>query len=134
MNNKAFEIVRRHSDLSTIFNKYSKNINCKMLPGSLFYKHNPLHVYQQFIHFQNDLREFSFPFNTGMVCYCSIEEIQQNCHINTLGPIFPGQTLTIRLCINIINEDYVPISIDMYDRYLPRSHCKVLLSNQILIG
>jgi len=81
MTNKVFEIVIRHNDLSTVFNKNAENINCKMLPNSLFYKHNPLHVYQQFIHFQADLGEFSFPFNTGMVCYCSIEEIQPNCDI-----------------------------------------------------
>jgi len=33
-----------------------------------------------------------------------------------------------------MTEDYdkaIPISIDMYNRYLPKSHCKVLLSNQI---
>jgi len=132
MTNKTFEIEIRHSDLSMIFNQNAEDINCKMLPGSLFYKHNPLYVYQQFIHIQNDLGEFSFPFNTGMVCYCSIEEIQPNCYINTLGPIFPGQTLTIRLCINFITENFIPIFIDV-DRDLPKSHCKVLLSNQIFI-
>ena len=89
----------------------------------------------EFIHFQNNLGEFSFPFNTGMVCYCSIEEIQPNCYINTLGPIFPGQTLTIRLWINFVIKSsikYIPIFIDM-DKHLPKSHCKVLLSNQIFI-
>ena len=139
--NEGYGIVIRDTYSTTAFNRNAQNINCKLSPGSLFYKQNPLLVYQHFIHFQNDFGWHSFSFNTGLLCYCSkILKIEiQNCNINALGPIFPGQTLTISLCLNNyyylredLNEiDIIPISIDMYSKYLTKSHCKVLLSNQI---
>ena len=73
-------------------------------------------------------------FDTGTLCYCSEEKIQ-NCFTNTMGPIFPGQTLTISLSINYKTSNIIktiPISIDMYNsKYLTKSHCKVHLANQI---
>ena len=66
-----------------------------------------------------------------MLCYCSAAGIPK-CHINTLGPAYPGQTLIIRLCINHKVRDTinnVSISIRMYDDSLPKSHCKIHLSH-----
>ena len=116
------------NSVSRIFSQDTENINCKMLSGSLFYEHNPLHVYQQFIHFQTNLGLFPFPFDTGMFCYCTEE--MQKCNVNQLGPIFPGQTLSISLCINHKVEPsikYILGSIEMYNQFLPKSHCKVPL-------
>ena len=127
LTNKVFEVAIRNSNSSLIFNRNAQNINCRMLPGSTFYKQNPLYVYQQYIHFRNDLGNFYFPFNTGILCYC-LKEQSQNCFINTLGPIFPGQLLTIELCINpriTSTLKNILISINMHYAFLPKSHCKV---------
>ena len=121
-----FEIIIAHTN-AVVFDENIKNINCKMLSQSLFYKHNPLIIYQQFIHIVTDYGHLPHFFDTGILCYCYSPELQK-CNINTLGPVFPGQTLVINLCINhkvkyIYND--VLVSIQMYDDSLPKSHCKV---------
>ena len=132
MKTELLEVVIRNSKPFEIFGGDTGKINCRMPPSSAFYKQNPLHIYQQFVHCLDDQGPFSCPFTTGVLCDCSKEE-SQTCYTN-MGPIFPGQTLIIHLYINIIAEDLIeiPISIDMYSSYLTESHCKVLSSNQIL--
>ena len=127
-----FRIIIDYTNvISRILNQDAENINCEMFKGSLFYRHNPLQLYRQLIHFQIHFKEFPIPFHTGMLCYC-LEETHK-CNINQLGPIFPGQTLAISLCINSRVEFSVQhflVSIEMYDESLSKSHCKVPLSNK----
>ena len=124
-----FRIIIDYTNVvSRILYQGAENVNCEMFKGSLFYRHNPLQLYQQMIHFQTHFKQF---LDTGMLCYC-LEETQK-CYINQLGPIFPGQTLAINLCINHrveVSIQYFLVSIEMYDESLPRSHCKVPLSNR----
>ena len=64
--------------------------------------------------------------------FCTKEE-KQNCYINTLGPIYPGETITINLrCNDNRNEsrDILPVNVEMYHNYLPQSHCKVASTNE----
>ena len=126
--NKAFSIIVGSSNsLISIFENNAGNINCRMLEGSLFYKQNPLQVYQQLVHFQTDLGQIPIPIDTGVLCYCL--EKTQKCDINELGPIYPGQTLAINLCINRrveLSFKSVLVSIGMY---VEGSHCKVPTSS-----
>ena len=140
MTKQSLEVVIRNSKPIVIFSRDIENVNCKFSPSSVFHEQNPLQVYQQFIHCQNDQGPFSCPFITGPICDCSKDKAH-TCYTNTLNPIFPGQTSIIHLYINnnVIAEDVnnnvietVPISIDMYSSYLTESHCKVLSLNQIL--
>ena len=129
--NKSRIIIEYTNLVFKVFNQNAGNINCEMLKGTLFYKHNPLQLYQQLIHFQTHFKRSPKLFNTGILCYC-LEEIQK-CNINQLGPIFPGQTLAINLCINSrvkVSIQHYLVSTEMYDETLPRSHCKVPLSNK----
>ena len=131
--NEGFEIVTKLDYSTALFDRNTQNINCKLSPSSIFYKQNPLYLYQHFIHIKNEFGQHLFPFNTGLLCYCSKAKIQ-NCEINTVGPIFPGQTLTISLSLNYLTENSIttiPVTIDMYSKYLTDTHCKVILSNQI---
>ena len=125
-------VIIEHTNLvSKIFNTVAENINCQMLQNSLFYKHNPLQVYQQFIFLQDNLKHITIPFDTGYLCYC-LGEIQK-CNTNQLGPVYPGQTLTIHLCVNQrVKKDLqnILISIEIYTEFLPTSHCKVPLSSK----
>ena len=54
------------------------------------------------------------------------------CNINQLGPIYPGQTLTMYLHINqrVEHPNNALISIEMYSELLPRLHCKIPLSSK----
>ena len=131
---QSLDVVIRNNKPLIIFSGDIENVNCRFPPNSVFHKQNPLQVYQQFMHCQNNRGPFSCPFTTGIICDCSKDKAHI-CYTNTLGPIFPGQTLIIHLNINDIAEDIIetiPISIDMYSSYLTESHCKVLSSNQIL--
>ena len=40
-----------------------------------------------------------------------------NCHTNVLGPIYPGQTIRLRLFLNlkVAKEATVPVSVKVYD-------------------
>ena len=131
---KAFKVIIEDSKSASklFFNLNAQNVNCKMVHNSMFYKHNPLLVYSQFIYYQTDLGQLPFPFDTGYLCYCL--EGKNRCNINHLGPIFPGQTLSIDLCINqrFVNKylSTYAVLIDMYDVTLPQSHCKVPLLNR----
>ena len=130
--NKVLEIAVRDTNLSMIFDRNAQNVNCRMLPGSTFYKQNPLLVYQQYIHFQNDFGNFSFPFSSGILCYC-FKEQSKNCYNNILGPIFPGQVLTIDFNINPRTNLSIKgtlISINTQYEFLPKSHCKVSWSTK----
>ena len=127
-----FRIIIEYTNVvSIVLNQDAKNINCMMHEGSSFYKHNPLLLYQQLIRLQGHFTQISIPFDIGNVCYCL--EGTQKCNINQLGPIFPGQTLAISLCINrmvVASIQHFLVSTEMYDETLPRSHCKVPLSNK----
>ena len=132
--NNVFEVAIKAVDSAEIFNRHAENTNCRMLPGSVFYKQSPIDVYKHFIHIQNNYGQYLHLFDTGTLCYCSKEKIH-DCYTSTMGPIFPGQTLTISLSINYKTNNIIktiPISIDMYNsKYLTKSHCKVHLANQI---
>ena len=129
--NKTFRVIIEYTNLvPRIFNEVAENINCRMLQNTLFYNHNPLQVYQQFIFLQDDFKHITIPFDTGILCYC-LEEIQE-CKTNQLGPIYPGQILTIHLQINqrVKHLNNILISLEMYSEFLPRSHCKLPLSSK----
>ena len=121
-------IVESNNLFISIFRNNAGNINCRMLQDTPFYKHNPLQVYQQFMYLKTDVGLIPIPFDTGMMCYC-LEEMQK-CDINQLGPIFPGQTLTIKLCINHrveLSIKTIMLSVAMY--YVVGPHCKVPVPN-----
>ena len=105
-----------------VFDNATGNINCKWEAGSLYYGTNPVNVYKQ--QFQT-VYERS-PFNTGLLCYCP-DKAQPNCNTNVLKPLYPGQTLTLYLALNPqeTNEDFVPITVKMYDKDFPYLVCTV---------
>ena len=127
--NRIFRIIIENTNsISGILDQQASNINCVMLQGSLFYKHNPLQVYRQLIHLKINLKQYSFLFDTGLVCYC-MEEMKK-CYTNQLGPIYPGQALAVNLCVNHRVKSKLPIknlviSTKMFDERLPGSHCKI---------
>ena len=58
------------------------------------------------------------------VCY-SQRSSYYNCSLNELGPIYPGQILTINLCLPYNYENTGLLYAETYNDYLPVTACKV---------
>ena len=68
---QSFGVLINNTISKHVFSESTKNINCKMSPGSVFSEHNPLEVYQHIIHFQNENINVLSLFDTGLLCYCT---------------------------------------------------------------
>ena len=139
MSVNLYKIMIANTTCNQVFAKVAQNINCKMFPNSVFYGHNPLHVYQHIINFKNTSKNYnSSLFDTGTLCYCS-EEDDQSCQTNTLGTIYPGQTITAHLRINLeYSDEYefidlLPVNVEMHHNYLPPTHCKVSFTSETFV-
>ena len=130
-NNFNFTINKRQIMIATenaiyAFNKNAENVNCKFHPDSLYYGLNPLQVYSKHfvINSKNNTYK-NYPFDTGLLCKC--QGSHKNCYTNTIGPIYPGQTLKLLISLNskIAIKNAVPITVKIYDDDSPLTVCKV---------
>ena len=116
------------NNVSETFDENIGNINCKWDPQSLYYGSNPLKIYEQSIQLGNKgINDNSF--DTGLLCH---DGTHPNCVTNTLGPLYPGQSLKIWLALNskVTNQGSVPISVKIYDEDFPHSLCIVKSMNE----
>ena len=114
-------LIDSSNNISETFDENIGNINCKWHPKSLYYGSNPLKIYEQSVQWiSNDNND------TGLLCHC-YNGTQPNCSTNTLGPLYPGQSLKIWLALNskVTNQSSVPITIKIYDEDFPQSLCIV---------
>jgi len=58
------------------------------------------------------------------ICYCQ-QFPHYNCSVDELGPIYPGQTLTIDFCLPYNNENIGLLYAETYNDNLPITACKV---------
>ena len=74
--------------------------NCQWLPHSIFRDVFPLDINEQYIKYTDDKNSSMDIATLGIeqstLCVCS-NETSYNCHINDLGYLYPGETLTICL-------------------------------------
>ena len=120
--NNSFVVTKRQiieiasENARQVFDKYTGNINCKLYLDSQYYGLNPLQVYSThfIIKFKNS-SDNSFNFDTGLLCKC--QRSNKNCYTNLLEPIYPGQTLKLKIRLNptIFIADKIPISVKIYD-------------------
>ena len=110
-------------DVMQIFNRDAGNINCKLYKDSLYNGFNPLQVY--LIHFKFTNSSNKFQFTTGFLCKC--QGSNRDCYTNLLQPIYPGQTLKLKISLNNerIIADKLPITVKVYDIDSPHTICKV---------
>ena len=59
------------------------------------------------------------------VCYCQ-RSSHYNCTVNELGPIYPGQALTVDLCLPYNHENIGLLYAETYNDHLPVTACKVI--------
>jgi len=81
--------------LKTI-NKYTSH--CKWAPGTAFQNITPLVVNKRIIDLQfMDKTSYHLGIH-NTVCYCPSSS-HYNCSIDQLGPVYPGDNLTVNLCM-----------------------------------
>ena len=124
LNTKKQMIIQITSvDVTQIFNRDAGNINCKLYKDSLYNGFNPLQVYLMHFKFTNSSNKFQF--TTGFLCKC--QGSHRDCYTNLLQPIYPGQTLKLKISLNNerIIADKLPIIVKVYDIDSPHTICKV---------
>ena len=121
-NNYAINIIRtsttQHEECSFLY--YHLNPKCEWL-RSVTFQHNDSEIVNHQI-IQIDQQHLNY----HRICICA-DNGNYNCSRNTLGPVYPGQVLQIRLCTpcnNIIFNLYV----ETHDYLQANFSCKI--SNQ----
>ena len=117
--------IESNNNVSDIFDSNIGNINCKWDPKSMYYGSNPLKIYEQNIQLTGEGNN-NYKFDTGLLCLC-FNTTQLNCFTNTLGPIYPGQTIEFCTALNskVTNKNSIPITVKIYDKDIQHSLCIV---------
>ena len=98
--------------------------HCKWVPSAAFYHYSPEVINQQII--QNDNQNCNYHTH---ICYCS-DNI--NCSIDTLGAVYPGQTLQTNLCNMCSSDDSSVLYAEVHDINLPTTACKIAHQSQLI--
>ena len=106
--------------------------NCLWLKNSLFISIIPPEVNNHYIQFINNSGTYKLSqiMEQSSLCVCT-DESHYDCHINDLGYLYPGQTLTVSLYHNISGTvNAVAVKSDIIQQNLPS--CTVLDINENL--
>ena len=98
--------------------------HCKWAPGAAFRDVSPSVVNQQIISIR--YRNKTSPYQLGdhtTICYCP-QSSCHNCSADHLGPVYPGQMLTVELCLPYNEEQRAIMYTETYNINLPKSSCK----------
>ena len=103
-------------------------LHCKMNQEmELSNDEDPLTIYKQIIKYK---QKYQHHYPLGIhtdICYCPTFNNTKyiNCSVDQLGKVYPGQTLTIDLCLPYNNEINRILYVETYNIYLPQKACKV---------
>ena len=92
---------------------------CKRINETAFQGIDNSNLYSKIIAYDNKLG-----IHTS-VCYCQ-QFPYYNCSINELGPIYPGQVLTVDLCLPYNYESTGLLYAETHNNNLPATACKVI--------
>ena len=93
------------------------------MPTAAFHGYSPKIIYQQII--KSDSPKFTYK-----ICHCTCNE-SNNCSVDTLGPVYPGQMLQVELCTPF-NDKPSTLYAEVNSIYLPTSACKVAPQTEII--
>ena len=94
--------------------------HCLWLPQSLFNNSIPLEVNNKYIQFVNSsgIHSLSQIIEQSSLCVCT-NELHYDCHINDLGYLYPGETLTISLYHRVAaTANVVVVKTDITQQYV----------------
>ena len=96
--------------------------HCRWVTGAAFQNIKPLEVNRAIIRYNDTLH----PLGTHLtVCHCPTSTSYYNCSIDELGPVYPGENLTVDLCLPHNHEETGVMYAETYNNNLPESACKV---------
>ena len=110
-----------HLEKTCLLPHYHFTPHCQWIQGAAFYNHNPGFIYHHI--FKTD-EENSMHHK---ICHC-FQNGSNNCSIDTLGPVYPGQTLQAPLCTPC-NDKLLVLYAEINSIYLPHTACKVVTQN-----
>ena len=58
------------------------------------------------------------------ICYCPPSS-HYNCSVDQLSPVYPGENLTVDLCLPYNDEEIGILYVETYNKNLPKSTCKM---------
>ena len=100
--------------------------HCKWAPGTTFQDETPLAVNNKIIH----IKEYKYSQSITKlgdhttVCHCPLSS-HYNCSVDQLGPVYPGENLTVDLCLPYNDEKVGIMYVETYNDNLPESACKI---------
>ena len=98
---------------------YMPVTHCLWLPHSLFNNTIPLEVNSKYIQFINNSGTYKLSkiIEQSSLCVCT-NELHHDCHINDLGYLYPGQTLTVSLYHYNANKTNAVVKTDINQQYV----------------
>ena len=103
---------------------YDLTPHCKWTPTAAFYEYSPKVIYQQIIKFINQ------NYTYHKICQCT-QNGSINCSVDTLGPVYPGQTLQVELCTPC-NDKPSTLYAEVNSIHLPTTACKIAPETRII--
>ena len=117
-------VPSQNNDCSMSFCHFTSH--CKWIPSAAFYNNNPETINKQII--QNDDQNCN---HRNHICHCSKSK-EINCSIDTLGSVYPGQTLQTNLCNMCNNDNITVLYAEVHNVNLPSSTCKITHHSQLI--
>ena len=110
-------VLNVQHDKKCAFPYYHLTPHCQWIPTAAFHNFNPRVVYQEVI----KLRGANLTYHK--ICHCS-QNKNDDCSVDTLGPVYPGQTLQLQLCTPC-SEEISILYAEVNSIHQPNSTCKV---------
>ena len=91
--------------------------HCKWIPNAAFHDYDPQVIHHQIINFNNQ------NFVKHKICHCA-KSGSNNCSVDMLGPVYPGQILQVELCTPC-NDEPSTLYAEVNSIHLPDTACKI---------
>ena len=116
------QILLLNNESSIVNEILKQTVHCRWAPGTASRNINPLILNSNVINFKGASRIKLGDHTT--VCYCPASS-RYNCSVDQLGPVYPGENLTVDLCLPYNDENTGILYIETYNDDLPKSACKL---------
>ena len=100
--------------------------HCKWINTSVFYGHNPGVINQQIIEIDQDHKQIN---HHTFMCLSNLQS-HYDCGIDSLGTVYPGQTLQVQLFTPC--SDNPVVFAETHNNLLPRTACKIVHQTEML--
>jgi len=95
--------------------------HCKWAPGAAFQNKSPVVVNSKIIEVHTNAMSYQLGVHIT-ICYCPTSS-HYNCSVDQLGPVFPGENLTVDLCLPYNHKETAIVYIDTNNKNLLKSAC-----------